>query len=69
VMATTLGWLVLGQSLTWVQTLGFGLALIAIAAAQLPSGVVRRTGGLPERDGRHHGGHPVDARRGQGCHL
>jgi probable blue pigment (indigoidine) exporter len=34
-VATVLGWLVLGQSLTLVQALGFGLALVAIAAAQL----------------------------------
>ncbi|GLZ79382.1 ABC transporter permease [Actinorhabdospora filicis] len=36
VVATLLGWLVLGQSLTAVQGLGFVLALVSIAAAQLP---------------------------------
>lgn len=36
VVATLLGWLVLGQSLTLLQGLGFALALISIAAAQLP---------------------------------
>jgi probable blue pigment (indigoidine) exporter len=34
-VATALGWLVLGQLLTFTQALGFGLALISIAAAQL----------------------------------
>ncbi|WP_211262653.1 EamA family transporter [Nitriliruptor alkaliphilus] len=34
-VATGLGWLVLGQALTVAQTLGFALALTAIAAAQL----------------------------------
>jgi probable blue pigment (indigoidine) exporter len=33
-MATTLGWLVLGESLTPLQSVGFGLALVSIAAAQ-----------------------------------
>lgn len=33
-VATVLGWLVLGQSLTLPQALGFALALTAIAAAQ-----------------------------------
>jgi probable blue pigment (indigoidine) exporter len=36
-VATALGWLVLAQSLTPVQTAGFALALISIAAAQLSS--------------------------------
>lgn len=34
-VATALGWLVLSQSLTLVQTVGFGIALTSIAAAQL----------------------------------
>lgn len=34
-VATALGWLALGQALTVPQTLGFALALTAIAAAQL----------------------------------
>jgi probable blue pigment (indigoidine) exporter len=34
-VATALGWLVLGQSLTPLQAVGFALALLAIAAAQL----------------------------------
>ncbi len=41
-VATVLGWLVLGQILTAVQTAGFGLALLAIAAAQLDPGSVHR---------------------------
>ncbi len=40
-VATVLGWLVLGQVLTPVQILGFGVALTAVAAAQLTPGVVR----------------------------
>lgn len=35
VVATVLGWAVLGQSLTPAQTAGFTLALVSIAAAQL----------------------------------
>ncbi len=35
IVATGLGWLVLGQSLTAVQALGFALALLSILAAQL----------------------------------
>ncbi len=35
VVATVLGWLVLAQSLTLAQGLGFALALLSIAAAQL----------------------------------
>ncbi|MEV6371269.1 EamA family transporter [Micromonospora musae] len=35
-VAAALGWLVLGQSLTPLQGVGFGLALLSIAAAQLP---------------------------------
>lgn len=46
-VATVIGWLVLGQALTFAQTLGFGLALTAIAAAQLPPDVVRRLGPSP----------------------
>ncbi|WP_285725335.1 EamA family transporter [Psychromicrobium xiongbiense] len=34
-MAAVLGWLVLGQSLGWLQLLGFALALTAIVAGQL----------------------------------
>jgi probable blue pigment (indigoidine) exporter len=34
-VATALGWLVLGESLTPLQTAGFTLALLSIAAAQL----------------------------------
>ena len=34
-VAAALGWLVLGQSLTPLQCVGFGLALLSIAAAQL----------------------------------
>ncbi|WP_199435015.1 EamA family transporter [Qaidamihabitans albus] len=34
-VATALGWLVLGESLTFVQGLGFALALASVAAAQL----------------------------------
>lgn len=41
VVAATLGWLVLGQSLTVLQGVGFLLALLAIAAAQLPPGSAR----------------------------
>ncbi|MDR7304225.1 EamA family transporter [Haloactinomyces albus] len=40
-MATTLGWLLLGESLTLAQMLGFGLALLSIAAAQLTPETVR----------------------------
>lgn len=36
-VATVLGWLVLGQSLTIGQLAGFGLALTAIVAGQLPA--------------------------------
>ncbi|MEV4498126.1 EamA family transporter [Micromonospora arborensis] len=35
IVAAVLGWLVLGQSLTATQLLGFGLALVSISAAQL----------------------------------
>lgn len=35
-VATVLGWLVAGETLTAPQGIGFGLALAAIAAAQLP---------------------------------
>jgi probable blue pigment (indigoidine) exporter len=41
VVATILGWLVLGQSLTIGQAVGFGLALLSIAAAQFDPGTVR----------------------------
>lgn len=41
-VATILGWAVLGQSLTSVQTLGFALALTSIAAAQLTPQSFRR---------------------------
>jgi probable blue pigment (indigoidine) exporter len=40
-VATVLGWLVLGQVLTPVQILGFGVALTAVAAAQLTPAAVR----------------------------
>lgn len=40
-VATALGWLVLGQALTLAQSLGFALALIAVAAAQRPPVAVR----------------------------
>jgi probable blue pigment (indigoidine) exporter len=36
IVATLLGWAVLGQSLTLPQAAGFGLALLAVSAAQLP---------------------------------
>lgn len=39
-VATALGWLVLDQSLTLLQTLGFALALLSITAAQLNPGVL-----------------------------
>ncbi|HLR93997.1 MAG TPA: EamA family transporter [Jiangellaceae bacterium] len=39
-MATFLGWVALGQSLTPVQALGFALALISTASAQLSPGTV-----------------------------
>ncbi len=43
-VATLLGWLVAGESLTALQGTGFALALAAIAAAQLPAGLwVRRS--------------------------
>ena len=35
VVAAVLGWLILGQSLTATQLVGFGLAMVAISAAQL----------------------------------
>jgi probable blue pigment (indigoidine) exporter len=38
-VATLLGWLVAGETLTPLQGIGFGLALTAIAAAQLPARV------------------------------
>ncbi|MGH3830548.1 MAG: EamA family transporter [Pseudonocardiaceae bacterium] len=41
VVATVLGWLVLRQSLTLAQGLGFGLALLSIAAAQLDPDTAR----------------------------
>ncbi|MEU4338140.1 EamA family transporter [Micromonospora lupini] len=37
VVAAALGWVVLGQSLTATQLLGFGLAMVSISAAQLDS--------------------------------
>lgn len=40
-VATALGWLVLGQSLTPFQGVGFALALLAIAAAQLTPAAAR----------------------------
>lgn len=40
-VAAALGWLVLGQSLTPFQGVGFALALLSIAAAQLPPETVR----------------------------
>ncbi|MGZ5416103.1 MAG: EamA family transporter [Nocardioides sp.] len=43
-VATLLGWLVAGESLTALQGIGFAFALTAIAAAQLPARVwVRRS--------------------------
>ncbi|MGZ8736391.1 MAG: DMT family transporter [Nocardioides sp.] len=43
-VATLLGWLVAGESLTALQGIGFALVLTAIAAAQLPARVwVRRS--------------------------
>ncbi|MBC7632384.1 EamA family transporter [Aeromicrobium sp.] len=36
IVATTIGWAVLGQSLTTMQTVGFGLTLLAVLAAQIP---------------------------------
>ncbi|WP_218917342.1 EamA family transporter [Luteipulveratus mongoliensis] len=36
VVATGIGWIVLGQSLTGLQTVGFALALLAVLAAQIP---------------------------------
>jgi probable blue pigment (indigoidine) exporter len=41
-VATVLGWLVAGETLTVSQGVGFALALSAIAAAQLPPHLVRR---------------------------
>lgn len=41
VVATALGWLVLGQSLSMSQGLGFVLAMLAVAAAQLTPRTVR----------------------------
>lgn len=41
VIATVLGWAVLGEALTVWQGVGFCLTLTAIAAAQLPPGVLR----------------------------
>lgn len=43
VVATALGWLLLGESLTSLQGVGFALALTAIVAAQLNPRVVRDT--------------------------
>ncbi|WP_071606431.1 EamA family transporter [Luteipulveratus halotolerans] len=37
VVATALGWIVLGQGLTALQTVGFAVALLSILAAQLPA--------------------------------
>lgn len=42
-VATGLGWLVLGQSLTAVQGLGLALALLSVVAAQLPPPQPRRS--------------------------
>ena len=36
VVATVIGWVVLGQSLTVLQTIGFVIALLAVLAAQIP---------------------------------
>lgn len=47
VVAAALGWALLGQSLTPSQLLGFGLALIAIATAQLSPG--RRAGRIERK--------------------
>jgi probable blue pigment (indigoidine) exporter len=47
VVATALGWAVLGQSLTASQLFGFGLALLAIATAQRNPG--RRTGRIERK--------------------
>lgn len=41
-VATALGWLVLDESLTFVQALGFALALLSVAAAQLTPETTRR---------------------------
>lgn len=40
-VATVLGWLVLDQSLTPAQTLGFGIAMTSIVAAQLTPNTIR----------------------------
>ncbi|WP_432037211.1 EamA family transporter [Streptomyces cucumeris] len=48
-VATALGWLALDQTLTTAQALGFALALLSIAAAQLPPHTVRTL----LRHGRH----------------
>ncbi|NED95115.1 EamA family transporter [Phytoactinopolyspora alkaliphila] len=53
VVATILGWLILSESLTFAQTAGLGLALLSIAAAQLPAGTVRAA------MARKHLRHPV----------
>lgn len=49
VMATSIGWLVLSQALTALQGVGFGLALIAIAAAQLTPAQARNLLGRSPR--------------------
>ncbi|GLW90636.1 hypothetical protein Aglo03_14520 [Actinokineospora globicatena] len=41
VVAAVLGWVVLGQTLTPLQCVGFALALLAIAAAQLSPATAR----------------------------
>lgn len=41
VVATALGWLVLGQSLTTLQTVGFVVAMVSILGAQLTSQAAR----------------------------
>lgn len=49
VVATILGWLLLGESVTPLQGIGFVLALAAVAAAQLSPGAVRDSARIPAR--------------------
>lgn len=54
VVATALGWLVLGEALTPWQGVGFTIALTAVVAAQLPARVLpRRPRSAPPSAGAH----------------
>ncbi|MCW2877801.1 MAG: hypothetical protein JWQ95_1901 [Sphaerisporangium sp.] len=62
-VATVLGWLLLGQSLTTGQVLGFTLAMVSIVAAQLTPDTTRNIIRLQKRDPDDHAHHRLRSSR------